>query len=82
MSKIVKLRLGDTVKECRRVNFKVQTEDFNVYLLQDGRTMRIRLNLTDVYDVIGEKNPRGGQAVWVEHQVLVLTDDRPDVEVG
>ena len=65
---------GRTI-EVTEVDFVTSREEFNEYLLQDGRVLKVKSVLTAVFDVPGQRSNRGGRAVAIETSNIVITDE-------
>ena len=63
--------------EGRKVDFSTRKEDFNEYMLENGTILKMKLVVTQVIELVGEKNPDGGPAYFIKSQNVVAPLDLP-----
>ena len=61
----------------QKVAFDIEKENWNVYRLEDGSTVRVRLVVAQIIRIDGEYTPEG-DPVYLVNSTNVVTTDVPD----
>jgi len=70
---MVKLSLPDgRIVEAEEVNFEPIREDWNIYKLEDGRILKVKLVLVKVYKT-SEKDPITGEPIYIVTSTNIVT---------
>lgn len=64
------------------VGFEVVKEDWNVYKLEDGTTLRVKLVLGQVFKLVGEKTPEGEPVYQARSQNFVVAEVPQELKSG
>jgi hypothetical protein len=69
-----KIKLGDKEFMAEEIQFEPESaEKWNIYILQDGTTLKLKTILADVLRVEGQYAPNGDPMYTVNAQIVVST---------
>jgi len=73
-----KINVGGQEVMAETVEFEAERENWNVYVLHDGTTLKLKAVLAEVFRVDGVYDPNSGQPMYVVNANPVLSVDAPD----
>lgn len=76
MKRIIKYK--DKEVEGTVVSFSTEKEDWNVYLLNDGATIKMKAIATEIFRIDGEFNDRSEPVYLIHSQNIVVSSNVPE----
>ncbi len=72
-----KIKLGDKEVTAQDIAFEAEKENWNVYVLEDGTTLKVKTVLAEVLRVDNEYGPNG-DPIYIVNATPVLSSSSPE----
>jgi hypothetical protein len=72
-----KIKLGEKEVLAQEIGFETEKENWNIYLLEDGTTLKVKAVLAEVLRVQGEYAPNG-DPIYIINATPVLSSTSPE----